>query len=159
MRVATLVGSVKAALHLRSRQYESRISEAALRKNEKLVALGRLAASIAHEINNPLEAVTNLLYLLKGSALDAKQQQYLDSARQELARVSEITAQTLNFNRQCDMRGQAYLCAVGFGSRAVSGTARRFKHCSRAPLSKYRTFHLLPGRTSTSVCQPNRQRF
>ena len=112
VRVATLVGSVKAALHLRSRQYESRISEAALRKNEKLVALGRLAASIAHEINNPLEAVTNLLYLLKGTALDAKQQQYLDSARQELARVSEIAAQTLNFNRQRDMRGQASISAL-----------------------------------------------
>ena len=112
IRVATLVGSVKAALHVRARQYESRLSEAALRQNEKLVALGRLASSIAHEINNPLEAVTNLLYLLNGTSLNAEQQGYLDTARQELARVSEIASHTLTFNRQRDMRGEASISAL-----------------------------------------------
>ncbi len=112
IRAATLVSSVKAALHARSRQYERKLSEAVLRQNDKLVALGRLASSIAHEINNPLEAVTNLLYLLDSTALSAEQRGYLDTARQELARVSEIAAQTLTFNRQRDMRGQASISAL-----------------------------------------------
>jgi C4-dicarboxylate-specific signal transduction histidine kinase len=70
IRPATLVSSVKAALHARSRQYERKLTEASLRQSDKLAALGRLASSIAHEINNPLEAVTNLLYLLDGTSLN-----------------------------------------------------------------------------------------
>jgi signal transduction histidine kinase len=107
IRSATLVSSVKSALHARSRQYERKLAEAALRQSDKLAAVGRLASSIAHEINNPLEAVTNLLYLLDGTTLNEAQRGYLDTARQELARVSEIAAQTLTFNRQRDIRGQA----------------------------------------------------
>jgi len=76
-------------------------SEEALRRSEKLAATGRLAASIAHEINNPLEAVTNLLYLLhEHSSLDAEALQYAEMAQHELARVSQITQQTLRFYRQ-----------------------------------------------------------
>jgi len=72
-----------------------------LRKTEKLAAAGRLAASIAHEINNPLEAVTNLLYLLHNHpSLDGEARQYAEMAQGELARVSEITQQTLRFYRQ-----------------------------------------------------------
>ena len=76
------------------------LSELALRNAEKLAIVGRLASSIAHEINNPLEAVTNLLYLLKLSPLGPAEDQYVTMAQQELARVSEITAQTLAFGRQ-----------------------------------------------------------
>jgi signal transduction histidine kinase len=112
IRIATLRSSVNAALHGRIRQYESRLSEAALRQNEKLVVLGRLAASIAHEINNPLEAVTNLLYLLDATVLTEEQRGYLDAARQELMRVSEVAAQTLTFNRQRGVRGQASISAL-----------------------------------------------
>ncbi len=54
IRVATLLSSVKAALHARSRQYERRLAESILRQSEKLALVGRLASSIAHEINNPL---------------------------------------------------------------------------------------------------------
>ncbi len=76
-------------------------SEEALRRSEKLAATGRLAASIAHEINNPLEAVTNLLYLLHDhTSLDAEALQYAEMAQHELARVSQITQQTLRFYRQ-----------------------------------------------------------
>ena len=75
-------------------------SEATLRETEKLAAVGRLASSIAHEINNPLEAVTNLLYLARGTRDVDEIQQYLDTAERELRRVSVISSQTLRFHRQ-----------------------------------------------------------
>ena len=76
-------------------------SERALRETEKLAVTGRLSASIAHEINNPLEAVTNLLYLLEHHGnLDAEAKLWARSAGHEVARVSEITQQTLRFYRQ-----------------------------------------------------------
>jgi len=80
---------------------QRRNSEDALRQTEKLAAAGRLAASIAHEINNPLEAVTNLLYLIRlQDSLGAETRQYVELAQHEVARVSEITQQTLRFYRQ-----------------------------------------------------------
>jgi signal transduction histidine kinase len=80
---------------------ERKRAEETLRKTEKLAAAGRLAASIAHEINNPLEAVTNLLYLLRHQpSLDREAIAYAELAQQEIARVSEITQQTLRFYRQ-----------------------------------------------------------
>jgi PAS domain S-box-containing protein len=76
-------------------------SEEALRKTEKLAATGRLAASIAHEINNPLEAITNLLYLLGNHAeLQEPASSYVVMAQHEVRRISEITQQTLRFYRQ-----------------------------------------------------------
>lgn len=80
---------------------ERRAAEDALRRTEKLAAAGRLAASIAHEINNPLESVTNLLYLLQQEAqLSGMGREYLALAEQELSRVSQIATQTLRFHRQ-----------------------------------------------------------
>jgi len=75
-------------------------AETALIRSEKLAAVGRLAASISHEINNPLEAITNLVYLLKQEVLPHQARTYLLLAEQELARVSQIVAQTLRFHRQ-----------------------------------------------------------
>jgi PAS domain S-box-containing protein len=75
-------------------------AEEALRESEKLAAVGRLAASIAHEINNPLESVTNLLYLARKSADPKDISAYLDTAEQELRRVALISNQTLRFHRQ-----------------------------------------------------------
>jgi PAS domain S-box-containing protein len=79
---------------------EQKRSEETLRRTEKLAAAGRLAASVAHEINNPLEAVTNLLYLIRQEPLSPASAQYADLAQQEVARVSEIAQQTLRFYRQ-----------------------------------------------------------
>ncbi|MGI4756844.1 MAG: ATP-binding protein [Janthinobacterium lividum] len=75
-------------------------AEAALIQSEKLAAVGRLAASISHEINNPLEAVTNLLYLTTAELLPDTARNYLNMASEELARVSQIAGQTLRFHRQ-----------------------------------------------------------
>jgi PAS domain S-box-containing protein len=72
----------------------------ALIRTEKLAVAGRLAASIAHEINNPLEAVTNLLYLLNTTQLDEEQKSYCTTMTSELLRVSEIATHTLRFHRQ-----------------------------------------------------------
>ena len=80
---------------------ERRNAEDALRKTEKLAAVGRLAASISHEINNPLESVTNLVFLAKGDpSLPERAREFLTIAERELARVSEIATQTLRFYRQ-----------------------------------------------------------
>jgi signal transduction histidine kinase len=75
-------------------------AQEALRRSEKLAVTGRLAASIAHEINNPLEAVTNLLFLMRSSPEPSKFHAYLAQADQELARVAEITRHTLRFYRE-----------------------------------------------------------
>ncbi|WP_263380383.1 PAS domain-containing protein [Granulicella paludicola] len=72
----------------------------ALIQTEKLAAVGRLAASIAHEINNPLEAVTNLLYLAQESDQTEEMKRYITTAEGELQRVSVISSQTLRFYKQ-----------------------------------------------------------
>jgi len=73
--------------------------EGALRRLEKLAAIGQEASTIAHEINNPLESLTNLLYLMRLSDSMEEIQQYVQIAQLELARVTEITLQTLRFHR------------------------------------------------------------
>ncbi len=77
-----------------------RQAEEALRRSEKLAAVGQLASSIAHEINNPLEAVTNLLYLVRTAPTMDDVRTYASLAETELARVADITMQTLRFHRQ-----------------------------------------------------------
>ena len=79
---------------------DRKLTEQALLQSEKLAAVGRLASSIAHEINNPLEAITNLLYLARQQAEEPDVQKYLDTADQELRRVSVIANQTLRFHKQ-----------------------------------------------------------
>jgi two-component system CheB/CheR fusion protein len=74
--------------------------EAALIQAEKLAIASRLAASIAHEINNPLEAVTNLLYLASTDDDAAAARAFTAQALEEVGRVSQITQQTLKFYRQ-----------------------------------------------------------
>jgi signal transduction histidine kinase len=79
---------------------QAKMQDEALRRSEKLAAVGQLASSIAHEINNPLESITNLLYLIRHSNSMEDVQNYTAMAQGELARVTEITLQTLRFNRQ-----------------------------------------------------------
>jgi PAS domain S-box-containing protein len=79
---------------------ESKRAELALMQTEKLAAVGRLASSIAHEINNPLESVTNLLYLARETALNTETREYLAIADRELRRVAVIANQTLRFHKQ-----------------------------------------------------------
>ncbi len=74
--------------------------EQSLLQAEKIAATGRMAATIAHEINNPLEAVTNLLYLLRPMITDPAGIDYLSSAEDELGRVSHIAKQTLGYYRE-----------------------------------------------------------
>ncbi|WP_446742586.1 PAS domain S-box protein [Silvibacterium acidisoli] len=76
-------------------------AERALVQSEKLAAVGKLAASIAHEINNPLEAVTNLLFLARQDpSLSQQAREYLETADRELTRMGQVTSQTLRFHRQ-----------------------------------------------------------
>jgi PAS domain S-box-containing protein len=76
-------------------------AEAALLQSEKLAAVGRLASSISHEINNPLESITNLLYLINLSEeLPKSLRSYVQTAQAELSRVCQIATQTLRFHRQ-----------------------------------------------------------
>lgn len=107
VRPETFVSTVQAALRSRLRQYQmrdsldaNRLTEEALRKSEKLVVAGRMAASMAHEINNPLESVTSLLYLISISTSLEDAKRHTEVAERELARVSQIVTQMLRFYRE-----------------------------------------------------------
>jgi len=76
-----------------------RKTEEALRRSEKLITAGRLAAALSHEINNPLEAVANLLYLLKTEPMSEQARQYVDLTSREIDRVSAISKRSLAFFR------------------------------------------------------------
>ncbi len=80
---------------------EQKKLERSLIISEKLASVGRLAGTVAHEINNPLEAITNLLFLAKRDIEDrAKAERHLQLAIYELERVSHISRQTLGFCRE-----------------------------------------------------------
>jgi PAS fold/His Kinase A (phospho-acceptor) domain len=79
---------------------ERKQAEDALIKSARLAAMGRLAGIIAHEINNPLEAISNAFYLLRDHpSLDEEPRYYSRLAEEELARVAHISKQTLSFYR------------------------------------------------------------
>ena len=80
---------------------EQKRAQAAFVINERLAATGRMANTIAHEINNPLEAITNLLYLMNGALKTPEiASGFLGAAHEELSRVSRIARQILSFNRE-----------------------------------------------------------
>jgi PAS domain S-box-containing protein len=79
---------------------ESRLAEQALRRAEKLAAAGRLAATIAHEVNNPLEALVNAIYLAQHTKDSEEAADYLRLADSELRRMTYIVRQTLGFYRE-----------------------------------------------------------
>jgi PAS domain S-box-containing protein len=78
---------------------DRKLAEYAVRAAEKLAATGKLAHAIAHEINNPLEALINLIYLAESSDQLPEIHEYLERASDELARISRITKQSLSFHR------------------------------------------------------------
>lgn len=89
---------------------ERRIHQERLLLTEKLAATGRLAATIAHEINNPLEAVLNLIYLARMSRNRAdKIEEFLAVAEKEVTRVSHIARHTLGFYRETSVPSQVDL--------------------------------------------------
>ena len=99
MKVNTLPSRDGMVLYFRDITWRKH-AESSLKETEKLAAVGRLAASIAHEINSPLEAVTNLLYLAMQSGNMGELRGYLQMAERELERVSAISNETLRFNGQ-----------------------------------------------------------
>jgi PAS domain S-box-containing protein len=90
-----IVGASKIARDISNQKQ----AEKALRIAEKLAAVGRVASSIAHDINNPLAAATNLLFLLENENLSEEGKHYLATAQRELSRIAHITAQALGFYR------------------------------------------------------------
>ncbi len=92
---------------------ERKLAEAALLRTEKLAAMGRLASTVAHEVNNPLESVTNLLYLAnQDPALCDETKDYLAMAEKELARLANITRLTLGSVRSNFSRGRTEVAAI-----------------------------------------------
>jgi K+-sensing histidine kinase KdpD len=76
-----------------------KLTDLALLHNEKLAVAGRLIATIAHEINNPLDAAMNILFLVRGGVQEEEHADLLDEATLQLERISQISRQTLNFSR------------------------------------------------------------
>lgn len=91
-----IVGAAKIARDITERKK----TEHALRTTERLAAVGRLAATVAHEINNPLEALTNVVYIAKERAIRDDIRELLGQAEEEVGRISELTKQTLGFYRE-----------------------------------------------------------
>jgi len=119
LRSENLLSAVEFAVRARLRQYELRDyiqrqaeSQEALRRTEKLAVAGRLAASIAHEINNPLAAITNLLYLISTAKDLDVVKKYNNIAQEELRRVSDIANQTLRFYRSPHPPEQVHVAEV-----------------------------------------------
>jgi PAS domain S-box-containing protein len=91
-----IIGAAKIARDIT----QQKRAERALRTSERLASVGRLAATVAHEINNPLEAVTNLIFLARHSRSEEEVQKFLSMVEEELERISHLTRQTLGFYRE-----------------------------------------------------------
>jgi two-component system NtrC family sensor kinase len=106
-------GTATGSIFIVAETTKQKLAEQALLVTERLAATGRMAHTIAHEINNPLEAITNLLYLLQNSPSDEEvSRQYVNTAASELARVSRISRQILSFNRESSSPIELRICEI-----------------------------------------------
>ncbi|MGA8528625.1 MAG: ATP-binding protein [Acidobacteriaceae bacterium] len=119
VRPETLVGAARDALRNRSRQYQIReflaqrlAAEEALRKMQKLAVARCLAATLSHEINNPLASVTNLLYLISRSSSLDETKRHAEMATRELARVAESVTENLRFHKEATTPVSVHLSQV-----------------------------------------------
>ncbi len=105
----TLVGVVIVFRDITQR----RMAEQSLRSNERLALAGRLSATIAHEIRNPLDTITNLVYLMQHEpGQSSSTEQFLNMASDELMRITQITSQLLTFHREARKPVQVDLVEV-----------------------------------------------
>ncbi|QHS51507.1 nitrogen regulation protein NR(II) [Edaphobacter sp. 12200R-103] len=132
----TLIGASKVSRDITA----IRRAEDVLRNTDKLALVGRMAASIAHEINNPLESVTNLLYLAEHESISDEARSYLTLAQHELARVSHIVSQTLGFFRNTRGTGSVALreiidsaLSLHLGRLSTSNVVVRKEYASLSP--------------------------
>jgi PAS domain S-box-containing protein len=117
----------------------SKLAEQSLRNSEKLAVAGRMAATVAHEINNPLEAVTNALYLLAESpSLDDGAREFLTSAQAELAKVRQIATATLGLHRG-DAEHQQPIRVSELIDNVLSLYERRLRSLGIAVETRYET--------------------
>lgn len=107
---------------------ERHAAQETLHRSEKLATAGRMAATVAHEINNPLEAVVNLLFLLEREPLPPPCREYLAMAQEQLERVAYITRQSLAFYREKNEVVTVDLCQI---LQRVLGLLRVQVDCSR----------------------------
>lgn len=126
VRKELFLSAVQVAYTSRLKQLEVRAaaarqsqSDEALRNSEKLAVAGRLAATMAHEVSNPLEAMGNLLYLVENAATLEDAQNYSRMANQELKRVSEIIDRTLRFHRSPPMPAIIEVAALASSALAL----------------------------------------
>jgi PAS domain S-box-containing protein len=118
-----IVGAAKIARDITQRKK----AENALHTAERLASVGRLAATIAHEINNPLEALTNLVYLARHAENQEDAQRYLVGAEEELERVSHLTRQTLGFYRETKTASKVRIGSLVTPLLTVFGSRTRNK--------------------------------
>lgn len=118
---------------------DQKLNEEALRTAEKLAVTGRMAAAIAHEINNPLESITNLLFLVRTeSEHNQRAIAFLDMAENELTRISTITKQTLQFYRDPSV-------PVEIDARELLGEVLGLFATRLAGKSVHAKLHIVPG--------------
>ncbi len=141
-RAGRIVGAAKIARDITA----AKKAEQALRTSERLASVGRLAATVAHEINNPLEAITNLVYLAKQADPQSSACKYLNAVEEELDRVFHISKQTLGFYRESKGATAVRLSAIVTSLLSVFSSRTRNKNIQICPEIKGDTeVHAVPG--------------